>query len=371
MKPSLPLPAALFCLLLLSGCNFPGVFPAVAPEGETQDTIVLPPATALIEPTAVATDPIVYQPDLRRLTDPGCCVQPFWSADGRTVLFIDRPPGTDLTGIYGVPLSGGPVELFSSQVGLLSPDGHMLAYLNESGETTLQDVGTGETWVIPNGGQRVFFSPGGSLLAWAETGAGNFDTRPVTVSVSAWDGSGPRVVANLYGGGVMGWLDDDRLLLSGRRGVNEPSTLFSLSIPDGAVTELLRGQRVWSVAIAPGGGWIAYTVNFASDGDPEAEGLWVASTDGATRYRLEQYGGFQWRDGRRLLVIPFEMDVPGYSLWQFDVLTGQGTALTDPSMVSFRIESGNWLVSPVGDAIVFLNPEDRALWTFGLPGVTP
>ena len=43
---------------------------------------------------------------LTRLTEPGCCTQPWWSADGRRVLFIDRPAPDAPTGIYAASRRG-------------------------------------------------------------------------------------------------------------------------------------------------------------------------------------------------------------------------------------------------------------------------
>ncbi|MEJ2148167.1 MAG: hypothetical protein P8Z40_01670, partial [Chloroflexota bacterium] len=72
------------------------------------------------EPAPTATP---FAPTLVRLTDPGCCVQPFWSADGREVWFIDRPDADEPAALYGVDIQTGERRLLSEQIGLPSQDG--------------------------------------------------------------------------------------------------------------------------------------------------------------------------------------------------------------------------------------------------------
>ena len=315
-------------------------------------------------PSPTLTPPVA---EMVRLTEPGCCVQPFWSPDGQEVRFIDRPEPTSPTGIYGVSVEGGAVRLISERVGLPSPDGRYLAYLNEQGETVVEDTIQGQQWTIPNSGRRVFFSPNSVRLAWAAVfDTGTFDQQRVVVSVSDIDGNNAREVATVYGGGIAGWLDDEHLLLAGRIEPQEDSALFSLSVVSGSQDILIRHRNIRSASIAPGGRWILYTITLDTD-QPEDNGLWIIRSDGGLHYRLEVVGSARWRDGSHLLIIPMELNVSSHRIWQFDAETGQATPLTDPQQLSFRVQAGDWSVSPTGEYVVFVNAEDQALWLLRLP----
>jgi len=284
------------------------------------------------------------------------------------VLFIDQPQPTAPTGIYGVSVEGGEPVLISEQIALPSPDGAYRAYLSDEGETIVESASGDGQWVIPNGGLRVFFSPHSVRLAWGRTErSGNFDQRPTVVSISGIDGSNPREVITVYGGGIAGWLDDDRLLLVGRdRGRSQDVALFSLSVVDGTRTDLITNQRIRSVRIAPGGEWVMYLIALDPDG-PVEDGLWVIKADGSQRYKLEVAGAAQWRDPTHLLIIPYEPGAPSHRLWQFDAETGQAMPLTDPAVTPFRVANADWAISPMGEAVVFVNADDQALWVITLP----
>src|SRR5512134_1787334 len=106
----------------LLACNLsaalgtPTLIPSPVPAG-----VLVQPETALPPPVATTPAPDVLSP-LVRLTEPGCCVQPGWSADGQQVVFIDKPDPGQPTGIYGVSINGGPPQLITERIGLPSPD---------------------------------------------------------------------------------------------------------------------------------------------------------------------------------------------------------------------------------------------------------
>lgn len=342
-------------------------FPTLTPPGSEVD---IRPVEEL-DPVA-GLSPTPSGPTLIRLTETGCCAQPFWSADGQMILFIDKPHPTSPTGIYGVGLNGGTPQLVSEQIGLPSPDGRYLAYLTEDGETIVEEVAAGAKYVIPNDGLRVFFSPGSTRLAWADTDqTGNFDQRKAVIYVSTINGGDPRELVSIYGGGIAGWLDEETLLLVGRdRKVSQDVALFTLSVTNGQRHDLIVNQRIRSVRIAPGGEWIVYTITLHPD-DATQDGLWVINRDGSQRYKLEVFGSGQWRDGSHLIIIPFEPDAPSHRLWQFDAETGQVTALTDPEKLPFKVMAGDWMISPTGMQVVFREAKDQALWLITLPPMGP
>jgi Tol biopolymer transport system component len=276
------------------------------PAPETATTIQ--PA-AQPEPTVSRRRPTA--PELRPLTNGGCCAQPFWSPDGQQVLFIDRPSPDAPAGLWGVDLQGGVPQLASDRLGIYSGDMQLRAF-PEAGQTVVERLSDGQRWIIPSGGRAISFSANGQQVAWTvgQTGATS-NSAPRQIWVSQVDGSQARQVHAAAGSSVAGWLPDGRLLISER--LQEPETgqaLLALTLPaDSAgqpvLTELARGERVRGVSISPDGSWLAYLVTLSAD--PEQNGIWLVNTQSGEKRRLEFFGAYRWRDGNRLLVVPLDL----------------------------------------------------------------
>lgn len=354
-------------ILVLLACNLGTALgtpiPSPAPAG-------VPPRPATVLPSTAAASPTPALPALIRLTEPGCCVQPSWSADGQWVVFIDKPNPAQPTGLYGVSIDGGAPQLLTERIGLPSADGRFMTYLDDARQTVVEEIGTGSRVIIPNDGLQVIFSPASLRLAWEQTiPVGNFDQMRTVISISDIDGNNAHEVITVYGGGIAGWLDDDHLLIVGKNASFDTElVLFNLSILDSTRIDLVRQQRMRSIAIAPGGKWISYAITLDPDGS-DSDGLWMVSADGSQHYRLGVFGGARWRDGTHLLIVPMELDTPSHRLLQLDAPTGQVMALTDPSLLPFHIAAGDWSVSPTGDVVVFMSANDQALWLLHLPPV--
>jgi len=344
---------------------------ALPPSGEaTLSSTRQPPATSQIASTATPTDAPSFVPHLTRLTEPGCCVQPFWSPDGRQVRFVDkRPDVLSTSAIYGVDIAGGEVEVVSRIIGLLSPGDRYIAYRNADYAVIVQNQQTDIRSIIPSEGQAVFFSPNNERVAWQVIQQiGIYGDRRSEISVATINGQNARQVIAATGGSIVGWLDDDHLLLlAGMPGKDaNHRALFSIAVDDEERVDLIDNDRIVAAGIAPGGEWVWYAVAFSPE-DPANDGLWVVRRDGTHRYQMDVFGAPQWRDATHLLIVPERAIDDSHYLLQFDAETGDLVALTDPSAFSFKIESGEWKVSPTGDHIVFLNAEDSALWVFDLP----
>jgi hypothetical protein len=352
---------------VLSACSSAGTLtppPLALPAGGTATS---PPAS----PSVTTPTDTPFVPAVLRLTEPGCCVQPFWSVDSSTVQFFDKPDSTGVLGIYGVKVTGGAPQLVSQQIGITSPDGRYLAFRNDRGQTIVRNISTEADSVIDNDGLPVYLSPASQRLAWAESAqVGTLVTR-VVVHVAAVDGSDAHQLVTVFNGGISGWLDDDHLLIAGRK---EPEatavTLFSIDVNTNLQVDIASEQRMRSVRVAPGGQWVLYAVTLDPD-NAANDGLWIISADGTQRYKLAVVGSAQWRDPSHLLVIPLEINAPSHRLWQFDAGTGQAGAITDPAITSFRVAGGDWSVSPDGKYVVFLNEVDEALWLITLPPLAP
>jgi Tol biopolymer transport system component len=328
------------------------------------------PAAILVEPTPAAPTPIPL-PELQALTGGGCCVQPFWSPDSQRVLFIDKPAADAPAGVWGVDLAGGPAQLIDDRLGVFSSDQQLRAF-PEGGQTVVERLVDGQRWVIPNGGRAVSFSPDGQKVAWTTgQGTAGSNSAPRQIWVSQVDGSRARQEISLPGGSFAGWFPDGRLLVSGR--LTTPETgqaLWALTLPTDetgqpALAELARGERIRGTSISPDGRWLAYLVTLSAD--PEQNGVWLVDTQSGEKRRLEFFGGYRWRDGSRLLVVPLDLEQAAHRLWQVDLESGETVPLTDPATTPFKIANGDWSVSPDGRQVAFVSTDDQNIWLLTLP----
>jgi hypothetical protein len=340
-------------------------------------TAVHSTATPEVSPTvpstkslSTPTESLSPQAQLRQLTDGQCCTNPFWSSDGRTIQFIDRPPGQPL-GIYGVSVTRpGPPRRVSERVLELSSNGEFFLY-PEGNRTVVHHIETNQVYFIENGGRQVLVSPDGNRLLWQETGrTGNFDERRSEHWVSDVNGENVRQIGATVGYSWSEWIDSERVLLVGAPLDDLPfvslqaMTLGQRSESDGLV-ELARVTRPRETLVSPGGAWVVFVLTFQSD--PDQDGIWLVPTDGSQApLKLPFFGGFHWRDDGHLLFVPLEADAAHHTLWEYDVVSQDERPLTDPQHTPYRIANNDWTVSPDGRYIVFLSAEDHNLWLLDL-----
>ena len=84
--------------------------PANRFDTPTPRPTAMPTATLTPTRTPTPTSTPTPAPALTQLTRNGCCVQPFFSPDGRQVLFIDKPNPNAAAGIYGLNLAQPPTQ---------------------------------------------------------------------------------------------------------------------------------------------------------------------------------------------------------------------------------------------------------------------
>jgi len=332
-----------------------------------------PSPTLRAEPQATAATP-----SLRQLTQGGCCTQPFWSPDARQVFFIDKPAADAPVGIWGVDTTQ-PITtpyLATQRIASYTPD---LAFVVEVSRTTttierLTAPLTGTiaaSWTAPAGGRSVSISPGRTRVAW-QVSDDRLIAQPERQVNQVWianlDGSAARALITLPRGSLSGWITDDMLLLSGRESAQaREQVLWAYSLTTGQRTELARGEHLRVGSLSRDGTWLAYTVTM--DKDQTRDGLWLVRTDGTVQHKLapDMFGAFQWRDGHRLLIIPFRPDATSHEFMEFDANTQTARRLTDPAITPFKITNGDWVVSPDGRQVVFVASQDHNLWLLTLP----
>jgi hypothetical protein len=323
----------------------------------------------LVSSLPVAADSPQAASQLTQLTTGGCCPGPFWSGDSQQVLYIDKPDATAPVGIYGVDIAHPQMpQLVTPRIAYYAQGMSLLIEL-EPGSTTIERVSDEERWTVPAGGAPVTISPNQVRVAWQDGNTGSpFGAGATRIMVADFDGTGEQTVATVNRGSISGWLSDDVLLLTAR---TTPGTLervlYSLSVPSGELTELARAENLRGQTTSPDGAWIAYYV--APNPDPSENGLWFMRSDGSEQLQVppELFGAYQWRDEYRLLIVPFRPTAESHELWEFDVTTQQTRRLTDPELTPFKINDGDWAVSPDGRKVVFVSAQDRNLRLLSLP----
>lgn len=326
------------------------------------DVSLVPTETPTPEPTQTPSP--TPNPPIHQLTEGGCCVQPSWSNDSQRVLFIDRPADDAVTGIYAVDIAQPlvPPMFVEELLGIFSSDFRLVAY-PDGPDTFVERVSDGERWLIPNGGRPVTFSPNILNIVWQiEQQDGPFDQQRTDIHLARFTGEDPVFITTVYGGGFVGWLDNQRMVFLGRPSLDvRERTLTVLSLNTNVAVDLVSAERVRSIQMSPSGSWLAYYI--AQDDDAARNGVWIQHSDGSDARQLDFWGAYQWRDDSHLLYIPMResSDVP-FVIWEYDVTAATSRPLTDPSEVPIFIANGDWQVSPDGRYIVYVSSIDHNLW---------
>lgn len=328
------------------------------------------PATGRSPGGVPAVAPAPRAARLTRLTEPGCCTLPEWSADGRRVLFIDRPRAGGPTGIWAVsPESAGAApELVTEDIARYS-DGLAYRYERAANGTSILRLADGRRWELPTSSGNIRISPDGRRVAWLEAPESvPSDRRTARVWVRDLAGGERREVATLPRGSLSGWLGNDALLLRGRESIAaDDEVLWVLSLTTGQRREIARGRRLRGELTSPDGRWVAYYVT--QQPEPEANGLWLVGVGGGPPRRLDDtlFGAYAWRDGGRLLIVPLDATAPTHRLLELDAQTLGTRELVNPAAAQFTIANGDWTVSPDGRFVAFVEQRDKAIWVIELP----
>ncbi|WP_293911297.1 hypothetical protein [Deinococcus sp.] len=289
-----------------------------------------------------------------------CCPGTVWTPDSAALLFLDGPPARQATGIYRVSANGGPVTRQFSNVAFFSPS---LKWAVRPGDpTTLENLTSNKRFTLPTAGANVTWSPSEAQVAYSvgQT-SGNYDRRASRIYVAPVFGQ-PRQVATLYGGGVNAWLDQKRLLLSGKL---SPGTrdrqLWTQDVGSGKRVVLGAALNFGGLSVSPGGRWVAYYVAFDS---LSRNGLFVQPTAGGARRKLDVFGSYRWRGDDQLVFIPLSAGGGPHTLRQYTLSTGQWRTL---GSLGDQVRQGDWSVSPDGKKLSYLSAKDGNVRVVALP----
>ena len=333
-------------------------------------------ATPTSSPTPTATSTPI--PEAIRLTDSGCCTQPFWSPDSTQVRFIDKPGPQARVGIWGVKIDAPLSEpIFVSERLEESLAGSEFLIERTSTRTMIERLSTGERWTVPAAGERVVISPDRTRIAWSASDENMLvEQRISTIWVANLDGSEARQVKKLPRGSLSGWISNDALLVSGREGLEIPEQiLYRFNLSDKSTIELARADRLRSASISPGGQWLVYYSTFSANTDEN--GLWLLRTDGSERRHLDRklFGAYQWRgceeqctmENDRLIIVPFDPGAIYHEFWEVNPSRDTVRPLTDSTLTPFKIANGDWQISPDGGYVTYVENTDRNIWVIALP----
>jgi hypothetical protein len=302
-----------------------------------------------------------------RLTKPGCCVSPFWSADSQRVLFIDKPDSKSAT-VYAINTNkpDRPERALSS-VALLSPSQRIAVM--PAATSILERLSDGRRVRVPSGA-NIFFSRSETQIAWSvATEGGRFDTQANRVYTAKITGKStgdftlekPKLIASLYGGGTAGWLNENELLLTGKTDPKQRDrSLRVVDLRDQGIRTLTTALNIRGLSINPTGTQIAYYVAFDS---AARNGMYVQDVRTGARQRLDWIGSYRWRDSNRLVYVPLEASAT-HRVLQWDVRSKQSESLVT---LESRIAGDDWQVAPNGSRIVFFSAADRSLRVLALP----
>ena len=193
--------------------------------------------------------------DNRAITEAGCCSGFSWSDDGDDVTFFDR----DLDGRQGLwALDTTTLEkTFESPAPrLTSPSGrYQIEQTGTPNSAILTDTLLDETWEFSLAGPYLLFSPLEDRVLFSVRQPGILPNyaRLASIYTASVDGSDVRLLTRMFGGPI-GWFPDgERVLLSGRQTLDEPSGIWIYNLSSSELKQIVTGDFIRRTSISPGG----------------------------------------------------------------------------------------------------------------------
>ncbi|GGJ53602.1 M23 family metallopeptidase [Deinococcus roseus] len=294
-----------------------------------------------------------------RLTTGGCCVLPMFTPDSRQLMFIDRPTVQNPVGWYVVQPQQKPQAMLP--LGFYSPDlRHQILPETPAG-TRIKRLSDGKIQTLPAEVGNVIWSPEGSRYVWNESQeSGNFDERQTRIRIATF-GQAPSTLTTVYGGGAQGFLDQNTLLILGKTNPNSDNrVLYTLDLKTRKTRKLETALNIRGVTIGPKGKWIAYFLAFNQD---RKNGLFVVNREGKKR-QVPGFGSYRWRSEETLLLIPLKDTPQSHTVQTWKVGAPQLQTLVK---LSGKISYDQWVVSPDGRNLAYVNGKDRNIYGLRLP----
>ena len=332
-------------------------------------------ALAAVAPTALVStrvDRPTFPGQARRLLDVGCCARSWWADDSASLRYIDRPPGSPATALYGVPVwpPGSAASIVDANAGLTA--GAPRLTVRPAGDhSIIRNLESGDEWPLPTDGGAVRLSPDGTRAVWWAAHGGRYGVDAlIRVHSSDIYGTDVKELIALWGTTVVSFLPDNRRVLILGRPLKDSAltVLVAVDVETSALFELARGEWLTDALPSPDGSWVAFMVSLDRR-HPERNGVWVAPVEDGGREaarRLDTEGSYRWRSGGRLVYLPIETSGAPQTVWEFDAASGSSRRLLGPE-VEIRVAEDDWSISPDGATMAYLDRDERSLWVVDLP----
>ncbi len=290
----------------------------------------------------------------------------WWSPKDSEAVYVVDALSQSSSGVFRQPLEGGPRQLVRRTPPLFtSPDGTLTVERLADGRMHITRLADGTSWNVDTQGVYPAISPNGKRLLWRVV-YGEIVPGTSTPGVAFWvsnvDGSQKRRVYSARDSSAQ-WLDATRILIVRRLTYTPTRELYILDVsqPEAEPQLLGRYDFLHELRVAPGGAFVAFFLAFQKD--PAANGVYVQRTQiGSAPQRLEAFGAYRWRDRRSLYMLSYDPAQDAHALGVADALSGRVRWLTDPKTLPIRVANGQWRVSPDGQQIALLDPQDQRLY---------
>ncbi|GEM47156.1 hypothetical protein DC3_27910 [Deinococcus cellulosilyticus NBRC 106333 = KACC 11606] len=297
-----------------------------------------------------------------RLTSGGCCVQPEFTPDSSRVMFMDRPDTKSPLGWYAVQPQGKPQALLP--LGWYSPDLQQQVLPGALFMHPQHPEQEGLVHTVPAGVGEVFWAPDGSSFAWNEIEEkGTSDVWPSTLQLSSSQSSSfkPVTLYGGYAGGVRGFLDRDTLIVVGRKALQQKlQTMYTLNLHTQQTRTLETAQEIRGVSISKNGKWVAYLLSFSPH---HKNGLFVVNREGR-RLQVPGFGSYRWKDEDTLLLVPMKDTPQRHTVHHWTVGDPELRPLVQ---LSGKISNDQWVVSPDGKNLAYVQSQDHNIYGLKLP----
>ncbi len=291
----------------------------------------------------------------------------------KQVLYVDKPDNRPAA-IWGINVATGSRGRYSTVVGEMQhSDRYVTVPLYQTQQSvSVHDRETGESWSLNGVGNHVFISPDGSLIAYDERPSRQppyANRRDAPIVVAELDGSNPRVLNRIYGGGIVDWFPDgSRLLVLGTEtfGAKRPA-LWHVNVTTGAIEKLDEAEQMRNISLSPDGAWAVFLDLFEKN--PYWNTTWAMNVTTGEQRRLDFAGRYAWVGAAEstLVYVPLrESADAGFAVWRLNVATGERTQLVDPEQTPLFIANGDWALAPSGTHFAFVSSKDYAIWLIEL-----
>jgi Tol biopolymer transport system component len=285
------------------------------------------------------------------------------------VLYVDKPDNRPAA-IWGINIATGAQAPYSTAVGALQHgDRYVIAPQSQSTQNvTVHDRETDRSWVLNGVGSMVFVSPDGKQIAYDGRNTQEplyANRRRSSITVAELDGSNPRVLATIFGGGIVDWFPDGtRLLMLGTETLGAPRpALWHVDVATGAVEKLDEAAHMRNISISPDGAWVVFLTLFEEN--PIWNTTWAMNVHTGEQQRLDFVGRYEWKstEAATLVYVPLRDSAEeGFAVWQLDVASEERVQLVDPVQTPLFIANGDWALAPDGKRLAFVSSEDYSIW---------